>query len=224
MPVADAARPTRLAFFDLDGTITRRGTFVPYIVGLLSQRPWELLRLALALPALAAFLLGRLDRGALKSKVLQATLRGHTRAELEAWTTQFVPRMLARAARADALRTIEAHRHRGDFTVLLSASPDLYVPAIAAHLGFDAAISTGIGWTADRLDGRLTTANRRGEEKTRCVKALLSRHPGIPTAGYGNAASDLDHLAIVDEPVLVCGSWTTRRRAARAGIPTQRWR
>lgn len=224
MPDTDAARPPRLAIFDLDGTITRYGTLVPYVVGFLKQRPWELLRLARTLPALARFLLGRIDRGELKARLLAATLRGRTHAELEAWTQQFVPKFLAHAMRADALRTIEAHRRRGDFTVLLSASPDLYVPQIAARLGFDAAISTGIRWSCERLDGRLTTANRRGPEKTRCIRELAGRHPGLKTAAYGNAASDLDHLAIVDEPLLVCGSWAARRRAARAGIPAARWR
>lgn len=224
MSDADAARPTRLAIFDLDGTVTRHGTLGPYVVGFLGQRPWALLRLARAIPALGRFLLGRIDRGELKAALLAATLRGRTRAELEAWTARFVPRLLARAVRADALRTIEAHRRSGDFTVLLSASPDLYVPQIAAHLGLDTAISTGIRWSSDRLDGRLATPNRRGTEKTRCIRELAARHPGLTTAAYGNSSSDLDHLAIVDEPLLVCGSWVARRRAARAGIPAARWR
>ena len=221
---AKAARSVRLAIFDLDGTITRHGTLGPYVVGLLIRRPWQLLRLALAVPALAGFLLGRLDQGELKARLLSVTLRGRTRRELESWTRRFVPRVLARAVRADALLAIEAHRRDGDRLVLLSASPDLYVPEIAAGLGFDAAISTGILWNGDRLDGRLATPNRRGLEKTRCIEELARRHPGARIAAYANAASDLDHLARVDEPLLVCASRAARRRAAQAGIPTARWK
>jgi phosphatidylglycerophosphatase C len=224
MSGTDAPRPERLVFFDLDGTITRGGTLGPYVVWLLRRRPWQLLRLALVIPAVAAFLLGRIDRGELKARLLSATLRGRTRAELERWTARFVPRVLARRARADALLAIESHRDRGDRLVLLSASPDLYVPRIAAQLGFDAAISTGILWNGDRLDGRLVTPNRRGLEKTRSLKELAIRHPGCRTAAYANASSDLDHLSQVDEPLLVCGSFAARRRAARAGIPSARWR
>ncbi|MGH8149140.1 MAG: HAD family hydrolase [Steroidobacteraceae bacterium] len=214
----------RLVVFDLDGTITRRGTLAPYVFGLLRRRPWELARVACALPAAVAFLLGRIDRGQLKGRLLRATLRGRSRAELDAWTAEFVPRLLARGVRPDAARAIEAHRKQGDVLVLLSASPDLYVPAIGARLGFDETVSTGIRWSGDRLDGALTTANRRGPEKTRCLEALVSRHPSLATAAYGNAAADLDHLATVDEPLLVCGSWAARRRAARVGIPSARWR
>ncbi|MGB6450625.1 MAG: hypothetical protein WBE92_07725, partial [Steroidobacteraceae bacterium] len=66
----------RLVVFDLDGTITRRGTLVPYVAGLLAKRPLQLLRLLRVVPALLAYSLGRIDRGALKARLLRATLRG----------------------------------------------------------------------------------------------------------------------------------------------------
>jgi phosphatidylglycerophosphatase C len=175
-------------------------------------------------PALAAYLLGRLDRGVLKAKLLEKTLHGYGRAQLAAWTARFVPSLVARGLRADALRTIETHRRRGDRLVLLSASPDLYVPAIGAQLGFDETLCTGLTWRGDSLDGGLATPNRRGEEKTRCVLELKRRHPGLPLAAYANDAADLDHLAMADQPLLVCGSRSARRRAAHAGIPAARWR
>ncbi len=218
------AAPRRLAIFDLDGTVSRRGTLAPYVILLLARRPWRWLRVLLVAPSLAAYALGRIDRGVLKAKLLEATLRGYGRAELTAWTAQFVPKLVERGLRPDALRAIEAHRRRGDRLVLLSASPDLYVPELAAQLGFHEAICTGLRWRDDRLDGGLTTPNRRGEEKARCVRELKSRHPGLGTAAYANDAADLPHLAIVDKPLLVCGSRAARRDAARAGIPTACWR
>ncbi len=175
-------------------------------------------------PALVAYLLGRLDRGELKARLLRATLGGYTRAELQAWTAQFVPRLLARGMRADALRAIEAHRGRGDVLALLSASPDLYVPDIAAQLRFNEVRCTDLSWRNDRLDGGLTSPNRRGAEKTRCIAALASRYPELKTVAYANEAADLDHLRRVDEPLLVSGSRHARREAARAGIPTACWR
>lgn len=217
------APAARIAVFDLDGTITRRGTLAPYVILLLARRPWRWLRVMRVAPALVAYMLGHIDRGVLKAKLLQATLRGYRRAELEAWTARFVPRLIERGLRADAVRAIEAHRRSGDRLVLLSASPDLYVPAVAARLGFEEAVCTGLAWRGDRLDGALGTPNRRGAEKARCVQALRSRYPGIAIAAYANEAADLDHLAIVDEPLLVCGSRRARRRAAHAGIPMARW-
>jgi phosphatidylglycerophosphatase C len=215
---------TRLVVFDLDGTITRHDTLLPYVFSVLRRAPWQLLRLLRVTPALAAFAVGRADHGALKSSLIKATLRGRSRAEIERSTARFVPALLARGVRADALRAIEAHRARGDVLILLSASPDLYVPEIAAQLGFAEAVCTGVAWGAGRLDGSLTTANRRGGEKTRCLDALKLRYPGLRTAAYANATSDLDHLARVDEPLLVCGSPHARKQAARLRIPSARWR
>lgn len=218
------ARPAGLAVFDLDGTMSRRGTLAPYLMCLLARHPWRWLRVVRVAPSFAAYLVGRLDRGVLKAKLLEKTLQGYGRAELAAWTARFVPSLIARGLRADALRTLEAHRRRGDRLILLSASPDLYVPAIGAQLRFDETLCTGLTWRGDRLDGGLATPNRRGEEKARCILELRRRHPGLTLAAYGNEAADLDHLGIADEPLLVCGSWSARRRAARAGIPTARWR
>ncbi|MGH8226399.1 MAG: HAD-IB family phosphatase [Steroidobacteraceae bacterium] len=214
----------RLAIFDLDGTITRHGTLPSYIAGLLGQRPWQLARVLRAAPVVVAYLLGRADRGALKARLLRATLGDRGRAELQEWTVVFVRRLLDGGLRSDALRAIERHRQHGDKLVLLSASPDLYVPAIGSALGFDEVISTGLGWTGEHLNGALTTANRRGSEKTRCLAELERRHPRLRTAAYGNDAADLDHLRRVDEPLLVCGSRRARREAVRAGIPSASWR
>ena len=115
------------------------------------------------------------------------------------------------------------HARAGDHLVLLSASTDLYVPAIAQALGFQEVICTGVRWSGERLRGTLTTPNRRGEEKARCVAALRARHPGIEAVAYGNAASDLEHLMLVERAVLINGCAFAQRAAVRAGITCTAW-
>jgi phosphoserine phosphatase len=174
------------------------------------------------LTALARYPFSR-DRGELKSALLRAVLGGATRAEVEVWTAQFASWLLRRGVRADALETITRHRRNGDVLALLSASVDLYVPAIGRSLGFSEIVCTGVRWDGDRLAGTLTTANRRGAEKIFCLAQLRARHPNLPVTAYGNSASDLEHLRLVERPVLVNGSWRTRRAAAREGITRQVW-
>jgi phosphatidylglycerophosphatase C len=214
----------QLVVFDLDGTITRHDTLVPYVVRLLVRRPWQLMRLIGAVPALLLFAIGRADHGRVKAALMKATLRGRRRSELEAWTHDFVTRLLAKGVHRRALDVIEQHRRKGDRLVLLSASPDLYVPAIARALGFDEAISTGVRWNDDRFDGELVTPNRRGQEKAHCVSELRHRHPGVTIFAYANGPADLPHLKLVDRPLLVNGLPVTRRHAQRLGIPTASWR
>jgi phosphatidylglycerophosphatase C len=164
------------------------------------------------------FVLRLRDHGQVKSAFIRSTLRGQPRSKIQAYTAEFVPAVLATGVFADALSRIEQHRKEGARLVLMSASTDLYVPAFGAALGFDEVICTGVRWDGDRLDGHLTTPNRRGAEKTRCFEALRTAHPGAVTAAYGNAGSDLDHMQLADQPLLVNASASARRAAARLGV------
>jgi phosphatidylglycerophosphatase C len=218
------AQPVRLAIFDLDGTISRHDTLAPYALGFVIRRtPWRLLLLLLVLPVLLAYAVGLIDRGGLKAAFILLTLGGRRRKTLERWTATFVKRLLAHGVFPQAVAAIQAHARVGDHLVLLSASTDLYVPAIAHALGFQEVICTGLRWNGERLRGTLATPNRRGEEKARCVTALRARHPGIEAVAYGNAASDLQHLKLVERGVLINGSAFAQREAVRAGIMCTAW-
>jgi HAD superfamily phosphoserine phosphatase-like hydrolase len=168
------------------------------------------------------FVLRLRDHGQVKSDFIRSTLRGQPRAKIDAWTAEFVPAVIKNGVFADALSRIEQHRKEGARLVLMSASTDLYVPAFGAALGFDEVICTGVRWDGDRLDGHLTTPNRRGKEKTRCFEQFRK---GFTTAAYGNAGSDLDHMRLADQPLLVNASASARRAAERMGVAiAEHWR
>ena len=87
--------------------------------------------------------------------------------------------------------------------VVLSASPDLFVPAIARLLGAHEVICTQIRWREDALDGRLAGPNRRDHEKARVLEGLRAAHPGLPVVAYGNSKPDLIHMERCEEAVYV---------------------
>jgi len=215
---------SRLVFFDLDGTISRRDTLVPYATSfLLRRRPWRAWRLLRLLPPTLAFALGRGDRGVLKGELIRAALGGASRDTVAEWNRQFLPRLFARGLHPDALAAIAAHRRAGDHLVLMSASVDLYVPDIGRELGFDQTICSGVRWDGDRLDGRLATANRRDEEKARCFRELAARHAGLPTEAYGNSFSDLPHMVLASRAVMVNPGAALQGECRKLGIETVRW-
>jgi phosphatidylglycerophosphatase C len=209
--------------FDLDGTITWHDTLLPYLAAALAAHPLRVLRLW-RLPAIVAAFVVDLDRGRLKSRLIRAALGGLSRAEVERLTDRFLDARLGRLTRPAALAAVARHRAAGDRLVLLSASTDFYVQEIGRRLGFDEVICTEVLWRGGVLDGALITANRRGAEKSRCIEGLRARHPGCRLAAYGNADSDLEHLALADLPVLVNAPRLTRRRAAAIGIATDDWK
>jgi len=213
-----------VALFDLDGTLTTGDTLRPFLAGYAARQPKRFLQWWRLPPAFIAFLIHGRDRGRLKSRVIHVVMGGARRADIDAYAESFVlalrPRRMFRAA---ALATLEAHRAAGDHLVLLSASPDLYVPRIGRLLGFERTLCTELIWLGDRLDGGLKTPNRRGEEKVRCLEALRAEYPGAAIIAYGNSASDLPHMSRADHAVLVNGNTAARRGAAQAGIPVASW-
>ena len=211
-----------IACFDLDGTITHHDTLVPLVLRHLARRPLRLLRLLGVVPAVLRFAFDH-DRGSLKQSLLRRTMRGTLRSELRPLCERFVADTIERRCFADALAAIRRHREAGHYLVLMSASVDFYVPEFGRQLGFDHVISTGVRFDGERLEGSLTTDNRRGEEKARCFSALVAERSDSDTYAYGNSHSDLPHLRLARHGVLVNGSLAARRAAAALGVTAVDW-
>jgi phosphatidylglycerophosphatase C len=222
--IITATAPRSVAVFDLDGTLTWRDTLAPFLMSFLRRHPWRVLGLWRLPFALLSFALRHRDRGLLKSRVIRMVMSGASRTDVDSCAGSFVDSMRPRRRlRPTALAALEAHRAAGDHLILLSASPDLYVPRIGRALGFERTLCTEIEWRGDRLVGALKTANRRGAEKARCLSWLRTQYRGLPVVAYGNSASDLDHLRQADRALLVNGNPAARALAARSGIPTSDW-
>ena len=123
-----------------------------YLTGFLRQHRSRWPRVLLIAPALLGFLTGLVDRGQLKAALMKAVLGSCTRKVIDVWTASYVTELLAHGVFADALSAIANHRRNADMLVLMSASPDLYVPEIAQRLAFAETICTGVRWHDERLD------------------------------------------------------------------------
>ena len=218
-----------IAVFDLDGTLPWRDTLLPFLTGYALRHPARLKTLWRLPLAIAAYL-GHSDRGLLKSRAIRAVMGGDRRSTVEAWAEAFVGSLHRRRVfRPAALAAVEAHRAAGGHLVLLSASPDLYVPGIGQLLGFERTLCTEVAWRhnvppeEDRLDGALRTPNRRDEEKSRCLAQLRADYPNLPVVAYGNSRSDIAHLRLADRALLVNGTVAARRLASAAGIAVADW-
>jgi phosphatidylglycerophosphatase C len=220
--------------FDLDGTITRFDTLPAYLALCLAARPWRLPRLLLVLPALLCFPFQH-DRGALKGSLIHAALGGLPRPWLARQARRFTAWLVRRGLYGEALSAIAAHRSRGDRLLLMTASTELYAPAIAAALGFPPPLCTRLRWCGERLEGHLAGPNCRGEQKRRELATVIEREAPQRVYAYGNSASDLPHLELAQEAYLVNGPtraialppavrpvrWTRRAAAVAPAVPNE---
>lgn len=215
-----------VVFFDLDGTITRRDTYVAYLFGYLLRRPHQLLLQALPLVvAVALHWSGRRDNTWLKCTFLHRVLGGRRRAELEHWTDRFVDDIVGRSLRPQALDVIAAHRRAGDHLVLMTASLDVYALPIGRRLGFEQVIATRTAVDgAGRLTGDLDGGNCYGAEKLVRAQAVVDDLGGkVSTVVYTDHHSDIDLLRWAQKPVAVHPTRRLRNLIAASGIPVENW-
>jgi phosphatidylglycerophosphatase C len=216
-------RESSLVVFDLDGTLTRRDTYLLYLMGFRARHPCGIVRL-LHLPwVVGMFYLGIFDNAQLKERFLRAFLRGARRAALHQWTTVFVDKLMSRGMCWEALAVLEKHRQNGDVLVLLSASLDIYVEALGDRLGFNHVICTRAHWEGDRLSGELLGLNCHGDEKVHRLEELRRRYRGMKLIAYADHHSDIPLLRLADSGILVNGTRKAQYLAAQAGIDCHVW-
>lgn len=168
-------------------------------------------------------MLGKLDNAELKQRFLRSILGGVSREELQTWTAEFIHQVVHRGMRLDGLSAIEAHKSKGATLILLSASPDIYVGELGKELGFDEVICTLVEWDQDRITGKLSGSNVRGEEKVKLLKEIRRRFPNRRIIAYADNQSDLPMLQLVDHGVLVNGAKHAQKLASQMGIDLVVW-
>jgi phosphatidylglycerophosphatase C len=183
----------------------------------------RILGLPRVLPELWRFVRGRSDHGLLKAALIRSVMANATRQDVAAWTERYLPQLLRQGVFFNALKQIEQHRAAGDHLVLMTATVDLYVPELAATLGFDEWICSRVAWADDRLQGDLIGTNVRDQEKARQLTELRQRFPGRQVVAYGNSLPDLPHMRLADRGVLINANAALRRAAADMTIDFRNW-
>jgi HAD superfamily hydrolase (TIGR01490 family) len=221
---------TEIAIYDMDRTITRTGTYTPFLIhAALHRAPWRLLLLPFALLAMAGYVLKMMTRARLK-EINQALLLGrHISPEhLAPLTASFAERVWQLNTLPGALRQIEEDRAAGRRLVLATASYRLYVEAIAARLRFDDVIATNsiIGLDA-RVTAKIDGENCYGPAKLRMIEAWFAAE-GIDRSQvrvrfYSDHASDAPVMEWADEPFAANPSARMRALAGKRGWPIVDW-
>ena len=166
----------KISIYDMDRTITRGGSWGPWLMfWLRREAPWRVLLLPLLALAMAGYGLGMIDRGQLKALGHRLLMgRRVARARIAAATEAYADKVMAHRVFPGALAAISADRAAGAMLVLATASNQFYVDAIARRLGFHAVLATPSRWDGDWLLWRLGGANCYGVAKDARVAAWLA--------------------------------------------------
>lgn len=167
-----------LAVYDLDRTLTRRGSWLPWLAfWVRREAPWRILLSPLLVLAALAHGLGLIDRGALKSWAHRLMIgRWVDGDRLAAAAIAFAGGFAAHDVFGGARTAIAADCAAGKRILIASASHAYYVRAIAAELGVTDVVATEAVRAHGRVGHRLVGANCYGPAKRAAVMAWMAAH------------------------------------------------
>jgi phosphatidylglycerophosphatase C len=197
-------RPT-VAAFDFDGTLTRGGSVVRFLVRVCGLGPVAA-AILLDLPRLArAAVVGGTASDTAKERLFMRLLAGKSTLEVDRIGAEFAEEHLRRHLRGDSRERLEWHRKHGHHVVVVSASPECYVRPAARMLGAEAALATRLASHGELLTGRYEGRNCRGAEKYARLVGWLRSEGLAPLQpilwAYGNSRGDRRLLEAADHGV-----------------------
>lgn len=219
----------RYAVFDLDETITKRGTWGRFVSQSVKGKPWKLIGLwAQAGVAQILYKFGSNERMSVKTGMLQWSLQGQSREVLEALATNFAENEIQNGLRPGALRQIEMHREAGDHIIIASAGADLVVEAIAKRLEIETVVSTNLAWDGNVCADHFGSENCYGPGKLTRLRKCLETFPDFQRGAahitvYTDSHSDMPVLEFADKGVSVNGDTKLLKAAKIHGFETVNW-
>jgi phosphatidylglycerophosphatase C len=209
-----------VAAFDLDRTLTRRDTLVPFLLRATGRRATGAAVVALS-PQLVLGLTADRRRDVAKEAFVARLLAGRDLASLTSVAEAFAAGVVASGLRPDTRRRLDWHREQGHEVVIVSASPELYVGPLGRLLGADTVLATRLEVDAGGLlTGRFAGANCRGIQKVQRLREYLEGGDGPGTGApdalslfaYGDSRGDRELLAMADTAVWVSRKLTDPKR------------
>ncbi len=221
---------TKLAIYDMDRTITVRGTYTPFLFHMLFARaPWRLVFMPLLPFGFIGYGLKLISRKGLKTYNQRLLLGSKPNvAKLEPHIERYADKVMQANSYAKAIAQVEADRAEGRKLVLATASYELYVNAIAKRLGFDDVIATRLkideqGQVLPEIIGE----NCYDIAKLDRIKSFLDEQglarEAIHIRAYSDHVSDAPMLEFADEAIATTPSLPLRHLAKKRGWKILDW-
>ncbi len=200
---------SNLAIFDLDYTITKRGTWGRFVWMCVKRRPHVWLPLLLSAGWTQwRYKQGHLPRIRVKQAMMRWAMAGWPKEKLMAMGEAFAEREVRGGLKPGAIKALAKHREAGDEIFIASAAVDILVAPIARRLNVTHYVATDMAWDEQqRLAPGFASENCYGEEKLRRIMAVIDGSPDlqhkVPVISYSDSAADLPLLQYTQAGVAV---------------------
>ena len=187
----------KIAFFDFDGTITKKDStikFIRYLVGDIKF----FLGVFLLLPFIVLYKVKIIKNNAIKQIIITYFFKGKDIIEFQKKSEYFSLNEIDPIIRKKALDKIFWHKENGHTIVIVSASIDLWLKPWCEKNNI-MLISTMLEIKDKTITGKTFKKNCHGPEKVKRIRELYDLSEYKYIYAYGNSRGDHEMLNIADE-------------------------
>ncbi len=184
----------KIAFFDFDGTITTKDSFLE-IIKFQKGKSWFYFGFLLNSPFLVAYKLGLISNQSAKERILRFYFGKTAITQFQQDCDRFAAVELPKLIRAKAQNEIDLLKSKGFEVVIVSASVSNWLSAWGKQNSV-AIIGTELEVSSQKVTGKIDGNNCYGAEKVRRIKELFDLSEYNEIYAYGDTKGDLPMLEI----------------------------
>jgi len=186
-----------IAFFDFDGTITKKDTLLEFIK--FSKGNFRFyLGFILNLPYLVAFKLGIISNQSAKEKILRFFFHGMHAAVFKQHCEAFSKQVLPKLIRPKALEEIQKLKQNNIIVVVVSASPENWIEQWSQNLHLEL-IASRLEVNEGKVTGKILGKNCHGNEKVSRIREIYDLSHYRIVAAYGDSSGDKPMLQLASK-------------------------
>jgi len=186
----------KIAFFDFDGTITRKDTLFQFIRFSKGNLVFYTGLLLLS-PVLIAYKIGIIPNWRAKELMFSFYFNGMSEEDALKSGNDFSEQIIPRLLRPEAIREIEFHKNLGTKIVVVTASFSIWVKPWCDKNMFEL-LATEYDTRNGRLTGLIKGKNCHGVEKKRRIEEKFDLLQFDKIYAYGDSLADMEMLNLAD--------------------------
>jgi phosphatidylglycerophosphatase C len=183
-----------IAFFDFDGTITTKDTFLEFLKFTKGKISF-LLGFLLHAHYLVAFKLKIISNQKAKEKILGYYFSGEDEDSFKKSCDEFNKRILPSMIRPKAIEEISRLKAMNYIVVVVSASPEDWIRPWTKMMNVEL-IASRLEVKDGKITGKIVGKNCRGPEKVRRIKENYNIDEFADVYAFGDTSGDKDMLAM----------------------------
>lgn len=218
-----------IAIFDLDYTLTKRGTWGRFVWMNVRNRPHIWLPLLISAGWTQwQYKKGNKPRIDVKRAMMRWAMKSKTKSQLTYLADKFADNEVANGLRPGGVKALKLHKDKGDVIVIVSAAVDILVEPIARRLNIPYFLATDMAWdNRGQLSMQFASPNCYGPEKVQRFKSLLAQNSELQgrevAVMYSDSHSDIPLMQLARRGVCVHPSHKLRQRAPELGYEVVNW-